>query len=263
MNFADYLLILASACQTFVERTEASKGRDRLTDLDALEERLGHLTERADRRDLEARHQGRTITTIQGHLDAAITELRHLADRLAALEALLATTTTTTTPKPHVDAPHVDAPHADARHTDAPSAHNRPREDQVPPAAVPPAEGHATPPTDAASPPLGEPPRAYLVDLFGANRGVIRKAMDILCDAGVPSEEARQWFASGAWSKPRQRTDAHRKARQHLTAIAREYGRRGTVELHRTIDLYATELAWEIHWKPATNVTLLRRVAES
>lgn len=254
MNFADYLLILASACQTFVERTEASKGRDRLADLDALEERLGHLTERADRRDLEARHQGRTITTIQGHLDATITELRHLADRLAALEALLAATTTTTATKPHVDAPHVHAP----------SAHDRPSEDQAPAAAASPEEGHAPPAsTDAASPPLGEPPRAYLVDLFGSNRSVIRQAMDILRDAGVPSEEARQWFASGAWSKPRQRTDAHRKARQHLTAITREYGRRGTVELRRTIDLYATELAWEIHWKPATNVTLLRRVAES
>lgn len=350
MNFSDFLLIAASACQTFVERIEASDQRDRLARLDNLEELLTDLCVRTERRDLEALRLARALDKLQIRLDTRRADLRGLADRLAALEATAAQAAAR--PSPLVDERALleafrealtaevddddddDPPTRTAAGGETPRARNAARESAAPlttdaptsdraasitgdldPSAADAPSSHTDPArrglrtinsgdesahraaddclvegtthktietptptrTDApsipldrssdadsptASPSSGSHSGAFLFDLFSASRSATHQAMAILCAAGIPSEEARVWFDSGAWSKPRQRTAAHRKARKLLTEINREYGRHGTAELRRTIDYYTPEATWELFWPGPTNVTPIRRVAE-
>lgn len=366
MNLADFLLIAASACHTFVERIDASNQRDRLARLDNLEEILTDLCVRTERRDLEARRLARAVDKLQNRLDTRRADLRGLADRLAALEAAAATATASSALRPsHEPAPRLspldddqalldalsealsadvddddetpartatsgktpkarnatssesaeshaaDAPTSDRAAEDTkrdtmgnfdpvvaggparPSSHtdlarnvlrafksvvesaspasdvNAPtaRTTEIPtpprgdtPPSVPDRSTDADPPT--VSPSSCGPTGDFLFDLFSISRSAIRQAMAIFCAAGIPCEEARVWFASGTWSKPRQPTAVHRKARKLLTEISREYGRHGTAELRRTIDYYTPEATWELFWPAPTNVTPIRRVAE-
>lgn len=217
MNLADAILILASACQTFVERSEASSQRDRLADLTALEERLTTLADRTDHLDTSARHHDRTLSTLRTHLDA---ELRHLADRLATLEATGHASTS-----PHIA---------------------------------------AAPPTIDPRPPMPTAdPAALATDLITTTRTALTDAIATLRDAGLASESARAWLTAGTWSKPRQPTDAHRAARRHLNTVTTEFGRRGTDQLRRIIELLTVDTLWNNLWQPPANVTPIRRVADT
>ena len=95
-----------------------------------------------------------------------------------------------------------------------------------------------------------------------AARGAFRDAVFTLRDAGLSSETARGWFIAGTWSRPRQRTAAQRAARGHLAAVTSEFGRRGTDELARTIEVYTSATLWKRLWDLPSNVTPIRRVAE-